>query len=261
MVALTAAALTALLLLPACGDGEGEAAAEGAAEPVVDGQDVAVQAPPPSAGVTQTVFASHILVPFEGAQGTDTERSRAEAESLLTMVADSIASGELDFAEAAGRYSSCPSGQQGGFLGEFGPGQMVPQFEQEAFSLEPGGMSGVFETPYGYHVVLRHPTVSASHVLLAWSGSVPDTTVTRSREEALGLAEAVMDSLDAGMPFEVAASRYSDCPSGTAGGDLGEFARGVMTPAFEEAAFALSPGEVSEVVETPFGYHLIMRTE
>ena len=54
-----------------------------------------------------------------------------------------------------------------------------------------------------------------------------------------------------------AARKYSTCPSGSSGGILGWFGRGDMVPAFEQAAFDLTPGQVSEPVKTQFGYHLI----
>ena len=57
--------------------------------------------------------------------------------------------------------------------------------------------------------------------------------------------------------FRKAAKMYSKCPSGADGGMLGWFGRGDMVPEFEKAAFALTPGEVSEPVKTQFGYHLI----
>lgn len=60
--------------------------------------------------------------------------------------------------------------------------------------------------------------------------------------------------------FVSAAQRHSSCPSGMGGGSLGEFGRGAMVPAFEEAAFALDVGEISKPVQTQFGYHVIMRT-
>ncbi len=64
-----------------------------------------------------------------------------------------------------------------------------------------------------------------------------------------------------GSTFEDLAKKFSKCPSGMRGGDLGEFGRGRMVPAFEEAAFGLKPNEISAPVKTQFGYHLIQRYE
>lgn len=69
----------------------------------------------------------------------------------------------------------------------------------------------------------------------------------------------VQKKIAEGIPFESLAKDYSTCPSGKDGGNLGEFGKGMMVPAFEKAAFALMPGEVSEPVRTQFGYHLIKR--
>jgi len=64
-----------------------------------------------------------------------------------------------------------------------------------------------------------------------------------------------------GMSFEEAAKKYSKCPSAAQGGSLGSFTRGRMVPEFEEAAFKLQVGEISEPVKTQFGYHLIQLDE
>jgi len=64
-----------------------------------------------------------------------------------------------------------------------------------------------------------------------------------------------------GMSFEEAAKTYSKCPSAPQGGSLGSFTRGKMVPEFEEAAFKLQVGEISEPVKTQFGYHLIQLDE
>lgn len=64
-----------------------------------------------------------------------------------------------------------------------------------------------------------------------------------------------------GMSFEEAATKYSKCPSSAQGGSLGSFSRGKMVPEFEDAAFKLQVGEISEPVKTQFGYHLIQLDE
>ncbi|MFO7950824.1 MAG: peptidylprolyl isomerase [Candidatus Fermentibacteraceae bacterium] len=103
--------------------------------------------------------------------------------------------------------------------------------------------------------------IKASHILIAYQGAAR-AAATRSQGEARQLAEELSGLIEGdSLTFEDAAIEYSDCPSGAQGGDLGSFGRGSMVPAFEEAAFSLEPGEVSGIVETDFGYHLIKRTE
>jgi parvulin-like peptidyl-prolyl isomerase len=103
-------------------------------------------------------------------------------------------------------------------------------------------------------------TITASHILITHV-EVPETETDRPRDEAQAAAARLRAKLLAGeVSFEEAAQVLSDCPSGDAGGALGEFPRGAMVESFEEAAFALEVGELSEIVETPFGFHLIKRT-
>lgn len=84
-------------------------------------------------------------------------------------------------------------------------------------------------------------------------------------EESELKARAVIDSiyqrLMAGADFAQLATEHSDCASSQQGGDLGMFKRGMMVKPFEDAAFKLSVGEISEVIETQFGYHIIKLTE
>lgn len=70
----------------------------------------------------------------------------------------------------------------------------------------------------------------------------------------------VLEELNEGKGFGELARRYSTCPSGKRGGDLGFFGRGQMVREFENAAFALEVGGVSQPVKTQFGYHIIKRT-
>jgi len=73
-------------------------------------------------------------------------------ESFCQELKDKIEAG-ADFADMAKEYSNCPSGQQGGELGEFGPGQMVREFDEVVFSAEPNTVQGPVKTQFGYHLV------------------------------------------------------------------------------------------------------------
>jgi peptidyl-prolyl cis-trans isomerase C len=72
-------------------------------------------------------------------------------------------------------------------------------------------------------------------------------------------AHDLLKKIATGNTFEELARTHSQCPSGKMGGDLGEFGKGRMVAAFEDAAFALEVGEVSKPVRTQFGFHLIQR--
>lgn len=74
-------------------------------------------------------------------------------------------------------------------------------------------------------------------------------------------AHSVLDRLNKGEKFANVASEVSLCPSRKRGGDLGTFGRGRMVKEFEQAAFALQKGQVSPIVKTKFGYHLVKRLE
>ncbi len=86
----------------------------------------------------ETVTAKHILV-----------KEEEECKAVLA----SIENGEKEFEAAAAECSTCPSGAQGGSLGEFGRGQMVPEFEQAAFAAEIGQIVGPVKTQFGYHLI------------------------------------------------------------------------------------------------------------
>jgi peptidyl-prolyl cis-trans isomerase C len=99
--------------------------------------------------------------------------------------------------------------------------------------------------------------VKASHILV----QVPQDADDAKQATALATIQGLKARIDNGENFATLAQQYSDCPSKAKGGDLGFFNRKQMVPPFSEAAFALEPGQTSDVVQTRFGYHLIRATE
>lgn len=98
------------------------------------------------------------------------------------------------------------------------------------------------------------PRVRASHILIG----VPQNADAATRQQAKSKAETLLKDLKAGKDFAATAKANSQDPgSAPNGGDLGYFEQGQMVPPFEQAAFALKAGEISEIVETQFGYHII----
>jgi len=96
--------------------------------------------------------------------------------------------------------------------------------------------------------------VRASHILI----SVPENADAATKAQAKTKAEAVLKDLKAGKDFATAAKESSqDTGSAPQGGDLGYFEKGQMVPPFEAAAFAMKAGQMSELVESPFGFHII----
>jgi len=97
----------------------------------------------------------------------------------------------------------------------------------------------------------------ASHILIG----VDEKATPEERKKAKEKAEALLKRVKAGEDFAALAKSDSTCPSASQGGDLGSFGRGQMVAPFEKAAFGLKVGQVSEVVETQFGYHIIKLTD
>lgn len=94
------------------------------------------------------------------------------------------------------------------------------------------------------------PMIRARHILVSFKKN-------KTEEAARKKADEVLKKIKSGKDFEELAREYSDCPSGEKGGDLGFFSRGQMVPEFENTAFQLTGGQVSEPVKTRFGYHII----
>ncbi len=106
---------------------------------------------------------------------------------------------------------------------------------------------------------------TASHILIqvgktADNAKADKAAMEKADKDAKAKAEAILAQLKKGADFATLAKENSACPSKANGGSLGEFPRGSMVPEFEKATFAMKPGELSGVVKTPFGYHIIKLT-
>ena len=104
---------------------------------------------------------SGMLAPWRSVMGSLFRREKVHCAHILVtnekeaceLLAELQAG--ADFAEKARALSQCPSGRAGGDLGSFGRGQMVPEFDKVAFTLQPGELSGVVKTKFGFHVLKR----------------------------------------------------------------------------------------------------------
>ena len=103
------------------------------------------------------VLAQHILVKTEGLDAADKAQALEKIKAIRTRVVSAGDAGEVGqrFCAEAKEHSDCPSGAQGGSLGWFGPGMMVPEFDHAAFAMKCGEVSDVIETQFGYHIILK----------------------------------------------------------------------------------------------------------
>ena len=107
----------------------------------------------------------------------------------------------------------------------------------------------------------RAEQIQASHILISYEGA-RKSAAKRTKDEARSRATEILEkAIKKDADFAQLAGEYSDGPTRDKGGDLGKFGKGIMDKAFEEAAFRLKKGQISAVVETPFGFHIIKRTK
>jgi len=98
--------------------------------------------------------------------------------------------------------------------------------------------------------------VLAQHILIT-----PDGDTQVSKDEAKAKIVDIRERVLGGKPFADEAAAHSMCPSGKEGGSLGWFSRGMMVPEFDQAVFSMKVGDVSDIIETQFGYHIIYKTD
>jgi peptidyl-prolyl cis-trans isomerase C len=133
--------------------------------------------------------------------------------------------------------------------------QKLLQGEIAKIEIKPSDISTFYEkNPDKFQ---QPETVHAAHILVI----VPQGSDEKAKAALKAKALEALKAARSGQDFATLARKYSDDGSAQHGGDLGFFPRGQMVPAFEQAAFALKPGEISDLVETPFGFHIIKMIE
>jgi peptidyl-prolyl cis-trans isomerase SurA len=205
--------------------------------------------------------AAHILVRIPEQAGPERiEQARARAEQAR---AEALAGG--DFGRLAATLSDAGDALQGGALGWRPPSRLPELFADSLQAMKPGEVSPVLRSPAGFHLlklIERRGTGGAAvvtqtrvrHILIKTSELVAEAD---ARRRLAGLRERIV----AGADFAELARLNSEDGSAARGGDLGWVLPGDTVPEFERAMLALKPGEMSEPVRTPFGFHLLQVME
>jgi len=213
--------------------------------------------------------AAHILVAHAGSEPPvpGVTRTSSEAHEKALRLFTMLHANQVAFEDLARRESDDPAAERsGGYLGVLRRGEIPLPFQMALFSLGPGQLYPAVETAAGWHVIKRLPIslAVARHILVTWDGAaVADVRTGRTRNQARLLAEEVLrECRRPDADFCELAARYSD-DSGTRFecGDLDALMPGMADPGFEDALFRLRVGEISDLVETPFGFHIIQRLE
>lgn len=213
-------------------------------------------------GAEDEYDTAHILIRIpENATTEQIQAARAKAQKAL----DEIRAG-TDFAKVSASYSDSPNALEGGVIGWRRGSQIPTIFSQVVTTLKPGETSGLIRSNSGFHIVKLIDKRSANkamiinqtharHILIKTNEIVSDA-------DAKNRLAQIRERIENGSAkFEDMARQYSDDGSASKGGDLGWLSPGETVPEFEHAMDALKPGEISQPVRSPFGYHLIQVLE
>jgi peptidyl-prolyl cis-trans isomerase SurA len=204
---------------------------------------------------------SHILITVpENASPEQVQARRARAEDILAQLAKGA-----DFAQLSASYSDAPNAMQGGAFGWRASGKIPALYADALKPLQPGQVSPLLRSSNGFHVLklndkrgldtpLSVTQTHARHILIKTNEL---TSETDARNRLLQLKERI----DNGVKFDELARLHSEDASASKGGDLGWINPGDTVPDFEKAMNALKVGEVSDPIQSPFGWHLIQVLE
>jgi peptidyl-prolyl cis-trans isomerase SurA len=222
-------------------------------------QYLATQESPAGKSVEYNI--AHILVRVpEQASPEQIQAQRRRAEQALAE----IGAGK-DFAQVAAAFSDAPDGLQGGNLGWRALARLPTIFAEAAEKMRPGEVSPVLRSPAGFHIVklvdkrgadasVAITQTHARHILIKTSELMSETD---ARNRLVQLKERIEN----GAGFADLARLQSEDGSAANGGDLGWISPGDTVPEFERAMDALRPNQISEPVQSPFGWHLIQVLE
>ncbi len=203
----------------------------------------------------EMVLVDHILLsPLEK------NRTRAAQRALADSIRDALLDG-ADFAKLAEKYSvDRMTAARGGDMGYIVGGVWPYVFEDLAFNTPVGEISKIGESTYGFHIVRvkdRKPnpgSIKTRHILKS-----VDNQSDLNRDTQKNAIDSILKLARTGSDFRTLASENSDDPSGRkTGGDLPWFTTGQMVSEFNDAAFQLQPGQISDPVLTRFGWHIIL---
>jgi NIMA-interacting peptidyl-prolyl cis-trans isomerase 1 len=225
-----------------------------------------------SANAPELIEVRVLTVAYKQTQSVS-ERTREQAEQRARMLSSMAREGEK-LSQLVTEYSDRPGANSDRGVMRVRTAEPKPfdaAFVRAALALPVGGVSEPVDQADGFVIIERMPDpiagpekISAKHILIGYKDSPKSVgNVTRSEAEAHALAEQVLQQVKTpDADWDAIAKQYTDEEPGKAtGGDLGSFGRGQMVPAFERAAFALKVGEISELVKSPFGFHVIRRYE
>jgi hypothetical protein len=237
-------------------------AAEAPAPDPAAAKPVAAAAPDPN-----EACARGIVVGWKGLEGAeeDITRDKAAAQARAEQLLDRAKSGEA-IASLAAESDEARSQRKRGGLGTYVREKWPERYGPLADPLYAAAIEGftdVVETPLGFAFAQRCAVdkVDTSHILIRYGGAdrAPED-LKRTKDEARALAQEVRDKAAAdGADFAALAGEYGEDGTAKKGGALGPIGRGMFVPEYEDVAWAMNPGELSEVVEGPFGFHVILR--